>query len=581
MTTNERLNNHMRILRLFLLLGTLFVLAQILAVLARVSHHGAGAAPPDDSVNHLTIAGKKASAETKAVSVATDATTVELHSASSNRTASTAANFVLGDSTWQRPPPTLLSSHCFAMMNHDSNDTAMLLSQHFSNAPFWIKCYVSWHRAMRRRFPGKLLLTHPNAPGILIRYCDKRFAHHGLCGGLHDRLGNLVSFVYLANQTQRVLLYKWFHPLPLETFLQPHLVDWTVPTTSTGGNIDDSRWNRHRQDFRKHRDIMFKWKRHRKIYQDDIAARLKTDDTFRNERILVANADATVQKLSQQLRALGETDMIDDTSSFGEVYRAFFCPSSQLQTKLDDTMQALQLQPGRYVAAHARVRHPARYSSYTWRLTGKDNTTDADESGLPWAYASRERDAAIASAIHAIQCSRLLLRLEPEKNEASNGSTTVFFYSDSEDLVRFVTNQTVSSNNNETVHNSSNSTSLTLEAWHEKAAAALQQPSSGGTEGTGGGRIVARRIVGDRPTAHLDRGARQHAQLDDYLDTFLDLYIAINARCISYGFGNYAYFAAKISGTTCVQRHEQPEASVGKMWNQQSHGTKCPIPMLE
>jgi hypothetical protein len=436
---------------------------------------------------------------------------------------------------------------------------------------------------MRRRFPGTQLLTHAQAPGILIRYCDKRYAHHGLCGGLHDRLGNLVSFVYLANQTQRVLLYKWFHPLPLETFLQPNLVDWTVPTTVTTTLPDDnehysnttgSRLNNH--DFRKHRGIMFEWKKHRKSYRDDLAVRLQVEDVFRNERILVANADATVQKLPQQLRALGETDMIDDSPTFGEVFRAFFRPSNQLQSKLDTTLSTLALQPGHYVAAHARVRHPARYSSYTWRLTGKDNTTDADESGLPWTHASRERDAAIASAIHAIQCSRLLLVQQDKETKVS--AATVYFYSDSEDLVRFMTNQTFSCTN-ETVLQNNNSTSLSLEAWHEKAAASLQQqrPSSG--EASADTRIVARRIVGDRPTAHLDRGTRQHAQLDDYMDTFLDLYIAINARCISYGYGNYAYFAAKISGTTCLQRHEQPEASIGKMWNQQSHGVKCPIPV--
>jgi hypothetical protein len=450
---------------------------------------------------------------------------------------------------------------------------------------------------MRRRFPGPQLLTHPQAPGLLIRYCDKR-AHHGLCGGLHDRLGNLLSWIYLANQTQRILLYKWFHPLPLETFLQPNLVDWTVPTimqlssspSNNKDNSDDVDPFDH-QHIRNHRGIMYQWQKHRQSYRDDIALRLKTEDTFRQERILVANADATVQKLAQALRALGETDLIEDSPSFGPVFRAFFRPSPALQVKINATMHTLGLQRGQYVAAHARVRHPARYSTYIWRLTGKDNTTDADESGLPWKNPSRERDAAIASALHAIQCSRFLLLQQQQQQETNiendsnnnNVTPTVYFYSDSEDLVRFVTNQTVSDNNNNVIEedvtldsNNSNSTSLSLETWRQKVTVAW----SYGVQNDGQQRVVSRR-VGHRPTAHLDRGERQDATLDDYLDTFLDLYIAINARCISYGYGNYAYFAAKISGTKCLQRHEQPEASVGKMWNQQSHGDKCPIPALK
>lgn len=601
----------LRTFRIVMFLGALLVLTQMLVVLTRLSSsshaHDASSSSRfndkhDENLNHLTavttkttssihngasLTGASEQREQDALSASNNSTTIiqERIRPLQNITETTATTperprlLENGDS-WQPQQSKLLYPPCF-MVN---NDTA--ISQHFSSsddAPQWVRCYLSWHREMRRRFPGQSLLTHPNAPGLLIKYCDGA-SRRGLCGGLHDRLGSLASWVYLANQTQRVLLYKWYRPLPLETFLQPNLIDWTVPHNDTLFSKQNIRSKRH------HRAVMYKWQKTRQRYKDDLAKRLNSQDEniFGNKRILTASADATVQRLPQFLRALGETDMMDGTTTrtFGEIFLAFFRPSDRLQSRLDSTMTALGLQQegdNDYVAAHSRVRHPARYD--TWRLVGKDNNTDADESGLPWAAPSLERDAAIQSALHAIQCSRLLL-LPSSNDDSSNSNTTsnitVYFYSDSEDLVRLVTNQTSSTNittadiknspQNTTINNSS-SIPLSLEVWRERAETVRQQ----------GGRIVSRPV--DRPTAHLDRGERYlkglnaNAVIDAYMDTFLDLYIAISARCVSYGFGNYAYFAAKISGTKCLQRHEQPSSWVGRMWNQQSHGAMCPIPV--
>ena len=108
--------------------------------------------------------------------------------------------------------------------------------------PQWIQTYVKWHNEMRNQFPGKDLLEHPQGPKILIRTCL------GLCGGLHDRLGQLPWDLYLANITQRVLLLHWHRPVPLEYFLVPNnnshdddnenenkiVLDWRVPKDVAG-----------------------------------------------------------------------------------------------------------------------------------------------------------------------------------------------------------------------------------------------------------------------------------------------------------------------------------------------------------
>lgn len=81
--------------------------------------------------------------------------------------------------------------------------------------PLWIQEYVTWHHQMRKAYPGMELFTNPSAPKLLIRTCL------GLCGGLHDRIGQLPWDIYLAYKTKRLLLIAWQRPRELENFLIP------------------------------------------------------------------------------------------------------------------------------------------------------------------------------------------------------------------------------------------------------------------------------------------------------------------------------------------------------------------------
>jgi hypothetical protein len=116
-----------------------------------------------------------------------------------------------------------------------------------SDLPKWIIDYVKWHQFQRKKYPGGKLFTttDPEAPKLLVRTCL------GLCGGLHDRLGQLPFDIYLASKLNRVLLIAWSRPRSLENFLippipiiqdennenenessndhQPLYLDWTIP----------------------------------------------------------------------------------------------------------------------------------------------------------------------------------------------------------------------------------------------------------------------------------------------------------------------------------------------------------------
>ena len=89
--------------------------------------------------------------------------------------------------------------------------------------PQWVEDYFRWHTETRRMYPGSELFTNPSAPPLLIRTCL------GLCGGLNDRLGQLPWDLYLANQTGRIFLIRWERPRPLEDFLIPNEIDWSIP----------------------------------------------------------------------------------------------------------------------------------------------------------------------------------------------------------------------------------------------------------------------------------------------------------------------------------------------------------------
>ena len=116
------------------------------------------------------------------------------------------------DDTWNRSIHMLLKSKRNVESNH-------------KELPAWIVNYVTWHNHMRAKFPGHKIFTDENAPPVLIRTCMMDY----LCGGVHERLGQLPWDLYLANQTNRILFIWWENPL-LEGYLIPiALLDWSIP----------------------------------------------------------------------------------------------------------------------------------------------------------------------------------------------------------------------------------------------------------------------------------------------------------------------------------------------------------------
>jgi hypothetical protein len=394
--------------------------------------------------------------------------------------------------------------------------------------PTWIRNYVTWHAAMRRQFPGRKLWVDPDAPKLLVRTC------FGLCGGLHDRLGQLPWDLYLANQTGRVLLLHWHRPVPLEAFLVPDGgLDGRVPREIPGFCPHDRQTTVSRQDMRlvrdgvpdffaayaaDHPDEAF-WSR-------DFSLALERAQTgsFAAHKVLrhrlLGHLDEHV--LEARLFALGETDLIHSTATFGAIFRLFFQLAPDVQTELDTIQASLGLTPNSYAAVHCRVRHP---KATVGMVKGKNQDYPADKTGLPWQ--GETRLTAIATATRALQCAHTL------QGDTQEGEP-IYFFSDSNDLVHYMAVE---------LHDPVQQQQEAHNSTVEQLAYDLAQSMT----------VVGRPATDEN--AHLDKQKGRPATA--YYGTFLDLFLAIHARCVTYGVGYYAVFASKISHTSCKLLYQE------------------------
>jgi hypothetical protein len=114
------------------------------------------------------------------------------------------------------------------------------------------------------------------------------------------------------------------------------------------------------------------------------------------------------------------------------------------------------------------------------------------------------KEAAIQIAEHAVKCSQHLVGTANEKH---------YFYSDSDDLMDYMRNNS-----------------------HH------------------GVQIVSRSTR--QPSAHLDEllVVERNFTWEAFANAFLDLYVAINAKCLTFGMGNFGYLAAQLSESNCTMR---------------------------
>jgi len=391
---------------------------------------------------------------------------------------------------------------------------------HTAALPKWIQSYIQWHAKMREKYPGKQIFLDPDAPKILIRTCL------GLCGGLHDRLGQLPWDLYLANQTQRILFIQWERPAPLQEFLMPsELLDWTVPPgiyrPSKPGKVSEQVRAIPQLFGTNCTQELYETNPEPEFWNHDLDICLQQAKQSNSSKVLrhriLGHLDEAV--LEKRLMDLGETDLLHWKSSFGHLFWSMFQPSPNVQKELDQIHEELNITENSYSAVHCRVRHPKATPPKIF-VKGKNANYPADKTGLPWV--NQTRDFAIATASKALQCAKLHMPGDDDDKKKE----PLYFFSDSNDLVRFISHELTSP---KFLHKNS---SLLVKGTYDQDA--LKQVQSL--------RVVSR--SSETENAHIDR--QKGRPPEAYYGTFVDLWIAIQARCVTYGIGYFALFATKL-----------------------------------
>jgi hypothetical protein len=383
-----------------------------------------------------------------------------------------------------------------------------------SKLPSWVKNYVEWHRRVRSKYPGASLIQDPSAPPVLVRICL------GLCGGLHDRLGQLPMDLFLANQTGRILLILWSRksvPLPLEEFLIPPTwgIDWTFPKGVPGWTtISEIRSQPAVARYLEHGNLTSSLQAFFKRLSPS------SNNSIAKERVVTFGVLGHLDEpiLETYLLRSGEQDYnsIHAAPYFGNIFWTFFRPHPKVQEQLDLEMSRINLKTQHYTVVHCRVRHPKGHEYNNLEIVhgqGHGVTGPADKIGLPFVGPTREM--AINIATHALECAATRLQAPQEP---------IYFMSDSNDLAHYmihIQKQELQGNITTADINAAN------------VASKLHVVS----------RNQTKRVM------HIDRN--KGGQVHEYYSVFVDLLVAIHARCVVYGIGFYARFAAKISGTPC------------------------------
>ena len=307
--------------------------------------------------------------------------------------------------------------------------------------PKWLSDYFDWHISMRKQFPGESIFTHPDSPGVLIKSCAYK------CGGLHDRLGGLGWDLYLANQTRRVFMIHWCIPAPIEHYLVPNIVDWTVPYNESSSILDERLFSNTTEqhihcdravgDWHGLFDGYVEYMQGEDFFERnvDLALDRAIHGNYSKIKILRYKVLGVDQRLEQRLLTRhNETDPIAWSDAAPAMFWTLFKPSVGLQKELDETFRYMKIStPWDYnappfYALHARIRHPRGHIGQEVLAKTKGSP---DKMGLLWDGATKQ--FAISIAQHALECAQ-----KKHLEQHALHLPSYVFYADSEDLVKYM-----------------------------------------------------------------------------------------------------------------------------------------------
>ena len=212
--------------------------------------------------------------------------------------------------------------------------------------PEWMKDYFAWHKQER----AKVHWRNWRHFRYLIGFCNGRQK----CGGASDRLKPLPLLVYWAARTNRILLLDWTVPTELEEFLLP-----------PQGGMDWRMWPFLHGKFRKYVTAPNQLPR---LFSLDklpaVGARVRHSDAgmsvFNEEmkKFMYTNTTSTGSWRDGTVTENGGDGESRTIPLFQDIYRdlwrTVFTPTIPIQERIRAEMDRMGLQPGRYTAIHLR-----------------------------------------------------------------------------------------------------------------------------------------------------------------------------------------------------------------------------------
>jgi hypothetical protein len=246
--------------------------------------------------------------------------------------------------------------------------------------------------------------------------------------------------------------------------------------------------------------------------------------SFQQQHVVVRHVRDHTTILESEVATIKAAALIPPIS-FGDLWHTFFQPSPRLQQLLDDTTVPTATY---YAALHLRLCHPANYNIR--------RDTGMDLNGLPWDRL-HERQTVMEAAIRALNCTKSMLL----QKHNSNTLPPLYLFSDSKEIIHFLVHEATRNDTNVTGR---------LARLHQVAHDLVKD-----------WQLVAREGI----NAHLDT---LNQTWTAYAGTFVDLYVAMQAQCLSLGVGNFAVLALLISpkDNTCVMNYIPRNGIMAKAW---------------
>jgi hypothetical protein len=400
--------------------------------------------------------------------------------------------------------------------------------------PEWMKDYFRWHRWKRStwnkdRKPSTTNNNNNNTNNNTAANNDEWWESERWlisqclmsqdrkkCGGTADRLKPIPVLLRIAYENKRIYLIRWTRPHPLEEFLVPPMggFDWRVPPDLAEILENPGKGKRlvTVKPIRQYSSGGMSLIRAR--YQTATPGKMYESLAF-NETTAAASSSSIRQPNDEN-----DKDQFGFNVVFSEMWKVFFTPSPPIQTILRSRLTDLGLVPNEYVASHLRALYAVdeRPTEEIHKFT-KNALACATEifPGVPIFFAS--------DSMIAIEHAQEFDGTEIIHNGTGGGSGGSGF--------RSTTLQVITT------------------AGAAPAPAALPKPPGPGETDT---NTSSAAVISHQPW-HLDSFV---GPVENFYDTFVDLYLLAMAGCVTYNKGGYGHWGMLIGGHPQCEMRQWP-----------------------